>query len=376
MDREGVAAEVVYNGDPRAVGMFFQSSNQNYPMDACQAGVRAYHRWADEAFGGAKDRLLPIALIGHAPWRNIKEMLAELDWVADRGFIGISPPGYTAYPGQPPLFDKYWDPLWARCEERGLIVWIHAGYGEGQGDLGREVARLARQMEKMGGTTEELAKKLTTDVFNGELFFSAKPRRAMWNLMMGGVLDRFPKLKVTMAEVYADWLPPTLQYLDEEFDQNRAHLRAKRRPGEYWADNFMACLSFARKCEIIMRHDIGLETVGFGRDYPHGEGTWPNTKPWLRDVLAGVPLPEARMILSENFIRFAGLDRAKLDALGQRIGFSTGEIFDAGPAVDQTLIKHFDLRGDYLMPPEGEKRIGEIDAMFKEDLWRASADAA
>src|SRR5262249_49398238 len=135
MDRDGIAAEFVHNGDFRFCGLFFQSTNRAYPMDVCQAGAKAYHRWVADTFGTAKDRLFFIGLLGHAPWRNMHEMLGELDWIADRGFRAISCPGFTPYYGLPPLFDKYWDPLWARCQERNITLWMHAAYGEAQGEL-------------------------------------------------------------------------------------------------------------------------------------------------------------------------------------------------------------------------------------------------
>ncbi len=375
MDRDGVAGEFVYNGDPRVCGMFFQSSNTEYPLDACQAGVRAYHRWLSDTFGKAKDRLFFIGLVGHAPYRNMTEMLQELDWITDRGFTGVSVPGFTTYPNQPPLYDSYWDPFWARCQERNIALWMHAGYGERQGELGREVTKVHRQIKALGGSTEDMVKKLTSEVFNGELFASTKPRRAMWQLMMSGVFDRFPRLKLVLNEIYADWMPATLQYLDSEFEKHRSGLAAKRRPSEYWHSNGLTCLSFVHKAEVQMRAQIGLETLTFGRDYPHTEGTWPNTRAWLRDAFAGVPAEEMRAILSENAIRYFGLDRAKLAAHAQRIGPTLEQILGPGPSVDPKLIAHFDARGDYLQPAEGDRRLPEIDRMFREDLWRTGASA-
>jgi energy-coupling factor transporter ATP-binding protein EcfA2 len=37
-------------------------------------------------------------------------------------------------------------------------------------------------------------------------------------------------------------------------------------------------------------------------DYPHPEGTWPNTHDWIRDAFGDVPVDEARLILGENAI--------------------------------------------------------------------------
>ena len=39
MDREGIAAEVVYNGEPRMTALFFQQTNGRYPDEVCEAGA-------------------------------------------------------------------------------------------------------------------------------------------------------------------------------------------------------------------------------------------------------------------------------------------------------------------------------------------------
>ena len=75
-----------------------------------------------------------------------------------------------------------------------------------------------------------------------------------------------------------------------------------------------------------MRHEIGVETISFGRDYPHPEGTWPHTREWLRDAFAGVPEDELRLMLGENAIRFFGLDRDRLAEIAKRIGPTVEEI--------------------------------------------------
>ena len=375
MDREGVAAEFLHSGDARACGLFYQSSNWTHQMDVAQAGVKAYDRWLLDEFGSEADRLFLIGNIGSAPWRDMDELLAEVDWIADNGFKATSIPGYVAYPGQPPLFDRYWDPFWARCEERGLILWMHAGQGEGQGELGAIFRRIGAQVDEEQGNVSKAIDRLRNEFFKGKIFSSIKPRRATWQIMMGGVFDRFPKLRLMLSEIYGDWLGPTFKYLDEQFELNREHIAAKRKPSEYYKAHCMNGLSFVRRCEVDLRHDLGVERLAFGRDYPHGEGTWPNTIPWLRDALGGIPKDEALGIMGGNVIRFAGLDRAKLDAIAQRIGPSTDAIFGKHPPLPADLIAHFDNRAQYLGEPERETRIPEIDRAMKEDLWRAKVFA-
>ena len=74
------------------------------------------------------------------------------------------------------------------------------------------------------------------------------------------------------------------------------------------------------KAEIEIRDDIGVDHMTFGRDYPHAEGTWPNTVDYLRDLFAGVPETDVRKILGENAIRFFGLDAEKIAAIAQQVG--------------------------------------------------------
>jgi hypothetical protein len=193
--------------------------------------------------------------------------------------------------------------------------------------------------------------------------------------MMGGIFDRFPKLKLVLSEIYGDWMPPALKHLDAQFEKHKGHIPAKRKPSEYWATNGINGLSFIRKCEVELRHEIGIKQVAFGRDYPHAEGTWPNTKLWLHDAFKGVPETEVRDILGENAIRVIGLDRPKLAKIAELVGPSIEEIMGSKPALDPKLLAHFNRRGHYSEAPEGESRIPEIDAMLQEDLWRIGAVA-
>jgi hypothetical protein len=122
------------------------------------------------------------------------------------------------------------------------------------------------------------------------------------------------------------------------------------------------------KAEVEMRHEIGVEQILFGRDYPHPEGTWPNTPDWMRDAFAGVPEDELRLMLGENAIRFFGLDRAPLEAIADRIGPTVAELTDSGVTVDDELLAVFDGRGGYLGEAERGARLGEIEPMLAEDL--------
>jgi predicted TIM-barrel fold metal-dependent hydrolase len=366
MDREGIAAELVYSGDPRAIPLL-NPLFREYPQDVIAAGKRAYHRWAADVFGAQQDRLL---LVGDAASEvDMAAMLKELTWTAEHGFVATHLPGAGARRDFPSLDDEFFEPFWSTCEELGLPLVVHAGYGSSPREFGVLFDEIRHDMEE-AGRTDFLAEMMT----NARSFFTldARPRRAMWQMMLGGVFDRHPKLVLLMSEVRADWLPATLRHLDAVYEQARGDLPARRPPSELWHSNCAAVASFIHRSEVAMRHEIGVETIGFGRDYPHFEGTWPNTAPWLSDAFAGVPEDEVRLMLGENLIRLLGLDRAHVAAVADRIGPTVEQVIGTdAPTLDPRLLATFQTRGGYLKPIEQfDPRL--IDALLEEDVARAA----
>jgi predicted TIM-barrel fold metal-dependent hydrolase len=370
MDRDGIAGELVYFGDPRIVSMFFSNSNRRYPLDVRAAGVRAWHRWLHDTFGRAGDRIFLGGIVGCAPCLDMDETLRELDWIADHGFVGTFAPGTTGHPDLPPLSDESWDPFFARCVERGITLVVHAGYGPQQGRFAAEVALLHEEVASAGGFSPDLLARRTQEVVSNEFFSTLHARRAMAQLMFGGVFDRHPELGLAMTEVRADWLPETLRHLDALYEQHHDELPARRRPSEYWSSNCLASLSFVHRAEVEMRHEIGIERAAFGTDYPHPEGTWPNTVTWISDAFTGVPDDEARLLLGENAIRFFGLDREHLVEVARRIGPDLRDVTGPRTELDPALLDNFELRGGYLKPAERDGRLAELEPMLREDLAR------
>ena len=234
MDREGISVETIYAGDHRKTELMFNIMNGVYPFDAWDAGARGHNRWVVDEFGLADGRFLLAGAIGSCS--DIDATVAELEWIAEHGFVGTFCPGFLSHPALPPLFDGYWDPFWSVCADRGLGVFVHAGFGWMQGDVYPEVERIYTHWKSTGGSDGELMAMLTTEIFNGEFFADVKPRRPMWQLMLGGVFDRHPELKFVLTEVRADWIPALLRHLDAIFEERRAELPAARRPSEYWSE--------------------------------------------------------------------------------------------------------------------------------------------
>jgi hypothetical protein len=58
----------------------------------------------------------------------------------------------------------------------------------------------------------------------------------------------------------------------------------------------------------------------WGTDYPHPEGTWPNTVAKLRSDFHDVPVEDARQLLGETAARVYGFDVQALRPIADRIG--------------------------------------------------------
>lgn len=364
MDREGIAAEFVIPMDQR-VPLLFSNFFRELPEELLRVGNQAYQRWAYDTFGPGKERLF---IVGNAAAAGDMDfMLSELDWLAEHGFAATEIPGRVVRKEFPPLYDPYFDPFWSKCEELGIAVLMHAGYGTEANEYGRTYEKIIKNMEAAGRTN-----LLEEFMLHARDFFelNLKPRQAMWQMMLGGVFDRHPKLKLLVVELRADWLPGTLAHLDATYLRARDQIPAKKRPSEYWRENCLAGVSFLHKAEVQYRHEIGVGSMNFGRDYPHSEGTWPNTGTWLADCFEGVPEDEVRLMLGGNLIRTLGIDPKPLDAIAARIGPSVEEI-NGGSNADPELLEIFQSRGGYLKPPE-KTNPADLDELLVDDVKAVS----
>ena len=104
---------------------------------------------------------------------------------------------------------------------------------------------------------------------------------------------------MVFAEQGSDWVPDTLQMMDNMYDRMFRHEqeRLKSRPSEYWRRQCYVQAMFFRASEAKLRHKIGIDNMLWGSDYPHYEGSWPNSRKVIHEALHGVPEDEIRAIL-------------------------------------------------------------------------------
>jgi predicted TIM-barrel fold metal-dependent hydrolase len=371
LDADGIAGELIHPGHQNATLPFFGIVNKPVPPDLRASGQRAYHRWLAEFMGQSEGRLVGVAEPG--PCLDMDETLGELRWVAEHGFVSVGLPGVTGDPDLPSLFDSYFESFWSACEDLGLVLSIHAGYGLKQGVFFDFHSGLQEAMAGAGAssfqrdpdTAQAILAEAMAKAEDSPLRLEISTRRPLWLLMAGGVFDRHPKLKLALTEVRADWLPATIAHLDRRFAESKNELAMKRSPSEYYRDHIVVTPSSIHRAEVEMRAEIGMSQLMFGSDYPHPEGTWPNTRQWIRSAFAGVPESEVRAILGENAIKAYGLDGAKLAEVAARIGPRWDQL-DAGET-DRALLGHFDQRAGYSRAAEVVD-VDAIDQVLDADL--------
>lgn len=311
LDKEGIAAEVLYgdgfveNHPPysdimESNGQIF--GGKPWPFAQQLAGARAYNRWLADFVSENPARRAGVISLPAA--HDMSSLLAETKRASESGLRGgVLVPQLEA--GLPGYHDAYYDPLWALAAELGLPIAVHGGNAR------------APDGPDAYGPNEPLASFFH---FTESTFFD---RRPLWFFIWGGVFDRHPKLKLVFAEALSHWVPQELMRLDEMYGMwNSKTLRERitKRPSDYWRSNCAITATFISRGEVNMRHEIGVDNLLWGSDFPHPEGTWPYTETCLRHAFHDIPQEETGRILGENAVDFYGFDREVLTSIAGRIG--------------------------------------------------------
>ncbi|MDW3215277.1 MAG: amidohydrolase family protein [Ilumatobacteraceae bacterium] len=247
MDRDGVAAEVLY---PTA-GLSLLQLEDPPLQDAC---FRIYNDWLADFCSTAPSRLLGYALI--SVW-DIDDALAEVRRAAELGHRGIII--WTAPPVGESFFSPRYEPLWATASEMNLPISLHTLAGHRQS---KQLASFSDGVESSFylsiGVQEEL-------------------QRSICELIASGVFARHPDLRVIGAEGGIYYAASMERRLDASFKHWSARQDDLTEPPSFY---------FRRNVGLTYITDpIGLNNLSFtgadhfmwSSDYPHGAGTWPDS---------------------------------------------------------------------------------------------------
>ena len=277
-DRDGVAAEVIYP----TVGM--QLCNHR-DADYKKACFDAYNRWIAEYCGAHPDRLLGV---GQTAVRSPSEAIEDLHAIKDAGLRGVMMPGLPAVEDyDSPIYDD----LWRVAVELGLPLSFHI---------------LTTRAEKTRGPK-----------MNGFLSVVRGCQDIMGMLVLGGVFERHPDLKIVCVEADAGWVPHFMYRMDHAYKRHRYWLppgqQLSKLPSEYFAENIYVTF---QDDWTAFRHanDMNWRRLMWANDFPHSDSTWP----WSQDVLAEqtthLTEEQREAILCGNVAELYGVDITTLVA--------------------------------------------------------------
>jgi predicted TIM-barrel fold metal-dependent hydrolase len=285
-------------------------SPDTHALEMAAVGQHIYNQWLVDAVSCAPSRFLPIAQI---PMWDVDAAVREATWAGEAGMAGVN------FPPQRPDLRRYddpaWEPFWSVCEAYGMVLASHAGGAPEYGP-------------------DDPPWYLILNASNN--------RRGLHRLIFGGVFERHPGLKLVMVEHADTWWTGTLEQwnaIHAQFPELQDPVRSyfcPRRPSEYAADHMFIGGSFLAEHEATRAIDEGyVGNMMWGRDFPHGEGTWsptlddfePATRLHLRNTSSRIAPEHVKAILGDNAVRQFGLDGAELARIAERIGAPTfGEL--------------------------------------------------
>jgi predicted TIM-barrel fold metal-dependent hydrolase len=306
---QGIVAEVLF---PNTAPPFYPSgaitapgprTTQEYEYRI--AGTRAHNRWLAEFCAAAHPQRAGIAQVFID---DVDDAIADVEWARANGLRGVLLPGdHLAKLAN--LYYPHLDRLWATCAELDMPVHRH----------GIAVAEPPSPQAGPAATAIGLLESY---------FFAQRP---LAHMILAGVFDRHPRLKFVMTEIGVAWAVPYLANLDGYYDA--AALPGtipnlfspqltdvmRRRPSEYFRSNCYIG-SFFTEADVASRHEVGVDRLMWGADFPHHEGTTPYSREAIRANFATLPEPEVRRMLALNAAECYGFDLDALQTIADEVG--------------------------------------------------------
>jgi predicted TIM-barrel fold metal-dependent hydrolase len=275
-DRDGVAAEVIYP----TVGM--QLCNHT-DFDYKKACFDAFNRWMSEYCSAHPDRLLGA---GQTAMRSPEEGIADLHRIRDLGLRGVMMPGVPAVEDyDSPVYDDFW---------RAAI------------DL---------QLPLSFHILTTRAGQTRGPKMNGFLSVVRGCQDIMGMLVLGGVFERHPDLRIVCVEADAGWVPHFMYRMDHAYKRHRYWLppgqALSRLPSEYFADSIY--VTFQDDWTAFANADqMNWHRLMWANDFPHSDSTWPWSQDMLAEHTAQLRPDQREAILSSNVADLYGIDRKAL----------------------------------------------------------------
>jgi len=275
MDIGGIYASVNFPSGVTGFGgtLFSELKDPDFGL-AC---VRAWNDWLfEEWYTPYPDRIIPL---GITYLTDPEKGAAEIRRNAARGFRAVTLPEQPHRQNLPPVFDAYWEPIIRACAETQTVLNLH------NGSSGFAQMPAGAPMLELGAT-----------MFGPMAITSC----AEW--LWSGWPAKVPELRIAMSEGGIGWVAMLCDRLDNIMTRSgygSGWPDKKNSPTDVLRRNFWFCM-IEDASTICTRHTIGVDNILFESDYPHGDGTWPDTQKVIDEVLGSLPVEEIRKITHEN----------------------------------------------------------------------------
>jgi predicted TIM-barrel fold metal-dependent hydrolase len=275
--RDGVVGEVLY---PNTSLFLYNSRDPGYQSAVAQA----YNDWLIGLFGKRRDRFAPVAIV---PVIDVDAAVREVERVAKLGYRTIKIPLVVEdRPYNLPVYDR----LWSAIENAGLVLSLHA------------FSETADMYPEDWGQAEGTGGGLTHMVMS-----MARGQNPVVLLIASGALQRHPKLRFVIVECGAGWLAWLLQVMDEQVERKHMWItpRLEMKPSEFFRRQ--GAVTFSDDPVALRNLNVtGSETLMWGSDYPHDEGTFPHSREVIERIFAGVSETDKRKIVYDNAAKLYG----------------------------------------------------------------------
>jgi predicted TIM-barrel fold metal-dependent hydrolase len=292
---DGVDAEILFRFTPR-----------DPDADLVRAMVRAENEWLAEEFCSyAPDRLLGVGLLAN---RGVDEDIAEMENCKKMGLRAVH---LTRYPSGKSIPTPEDDRFYAAALDLDMPLCVHTQMALKRGDRGDFMIQYPKEPEGYDRPPIDIVDRMSR---YGTTHCGCLE---VTQMVMTGVFDRFPDLKIYFAENQCGWVPIFLEQMDMIYEANKHWVerilglpKLECRPSEYVREHIYWGF-FDDPIGMRLRHDIGVDHLLWGSDFPHEVSRWPNSMENMDEQFstAAVTGEERQMMLVDNAARFFHLDR-------------------------------------------------------------------
>ena len=284
MERDGVDAEVIYG--------ILGAATRLRDHEAANEMFRIYNDWLGDFCRHYPDRHIGLACL---PYGDIDAAVAELRRVAKMGIRGVE---LSCSWDMNPMWHPCWEPLWQAVQEVDLPLHFHTFP--------------AIDPNLLLDAPKEARRPAFFTVVSG---FQMNLVNILAAIIGAGVLERYPNVRVAFGESGIGWIPYALDRMDFEWEDRFHDLGLAMKPSDYWRRQCRGTFQFDRIGAGLV-DEMGLESLMWGSDYPHGDGVWPESNRYIAEQFAHLSEHEVHRLTCANaheFYRLPG--RAVASAL-------------------------------------------------------------